>query len=238
MPLPPPPAIEEEPEPEEEFVDLLSLGSLPAPAPEVAPAPAPAALLPAPNQPVLPTIAPAAPPPVSPLAETPLPADSAPAADPAPTPATAVIASDEVADLFSRLTRGAGESDFDSTATAFPYAAYNIPQGIGEWSPSEQACFFTQITAETYSTLPNVVSLRYLTRNVQFIEQQDIPRTFPSPQFQVSSEPGGYCNRSLFQVLKDGQPYLFISLVGVGVGTPGQQASGLVIIWASDPRSG
>jgi hypothetical protein len=148
------------------------------------------------------------------------------------------VPNEEVADLFSRLTRGSGDSDFDSTATSFPYAAYSTPGGIREWSPSVQGCFFTQISAETFSTLPKVVSLRYLTRNVQFLEQQDIPRTFPPPQFQVSSEPGGYCNHTLFQVLRDGQPYLFISLLGIGVGAPGQQASGLVLIWSSDPRAG
>jgi hypothetical protein len=149
----------------------------------------------------------------------------------------AVVPNEEVADLFLQLTRGSG-SDYDSTDTFFPGAAYLTRGGIGEWSPSEQACFFTQISAETYNTLPNVVSLRYLTRNVQFLEQQDIPRTFPPPQFQVSSEPRGYCNRPLFRVVKDGQPYLFISLVGIGDGAPGQQGTGLVIIWSGDPRTG
>jgi hypothetical protein len=136
------------------------------------------------------------------------------------------------------LIPGSGESNFDVTATSFPGAAYMTPGGIAQWSPSDRDCFFTQISAETYSTLPNVVSLRYLTRNVQLLAQQDIPRTFPLPQFQVSSEPEGYCNRPLFRVVRDGQPYLFISLVGIGVGAPGQQASGLVIIWSSDPRAG
>ncbi len=241
IPLPPPAAVEEEAPPEEEFVDLLSLGSLPAPAPEVdpldSPVPAaPAPLPPAPGQPVLAPPAPA--PPAASLAETPLPPDPAAPPAPDPGPVAAVVPNEEVADLFSRLTRGSGESDFDATATAFPDDAYLTRGGIGEWSPSEQTCFFTQISAETFSTLPKVVSLRYLTRNVQFIEQQDIPRTFPPPQFQVSPEPGGYCNRPLFRVVRDGQPYLFISLVGIGVGAPGQQATGLVIIWSSDPRAG
>jgi hypothetical protein len=238
IPLPPPAAVEEEAPPEEEFVDLLSLGSLPAQAPEAEPLdPPPAAPVPpAPNQPVIAPPAPAAPPPT--LAETPLPPDPEAPPVPEPGPAAAVVPNEEVADLFSRLTRGSGDSDFDSTAIAFPSAAYLTPGGIREWSPSVQGCFFTQISAETYSTPPKVVSLRYLTRNVQFLEQQDIPRTFPPPQFQVSSEPGGYCNHTLFRVVKDGQPFLFISLVGIGVGAPGQQASGLVIIWSSDPRTG
>ena len=242
IPLPPPPAVEEEPPPEEEFVDLLSLGSLPAPTPEAdpldspVPAAAPAPLPPAPGQPVITPPAPA--PPATSLAETPLPPDPAAPPVPEPGPVAAVVPNEEVADLFSRLTRGSGDSDFDSTAISFPGDAYLTRGGIGEWSPSEQACFFTQISAEAYSTPPNVVSLRYLTRNVQFIGQQDIPRTFPPPQFQVGSEPGGYCNRPLFRVVKDGQPYLFISLVGIGDGAPGQQGTGLVIIWSGDPRTG
>ncbi len=238
IPLPPPEAIEEDPAPEEEFVDLLSLGSLPEPVPEAEPlAPPPVAPLPpTPNQPVIAPPAPATPPPS--LADTPLPPDPEVSPAPEPGPAPAVVPNEEVADLFSRLTRGSGDSDFDSTATSFPGAAYLTPGGIAQWSPSVQGCFFTQISAETYSTPPQVVSLRYLTRNVQFLEQQDIPRTFPPPQFQVNPEPGGYCNHTLFRVVKDGQPYLFISLLGIGVGAPGQQASGLVIIWSSDPRAG
>jgi hypothetical protein len=155
-----------------------------------------------------------------------------------PAPATAVVANEAVAEIFTRLTRGSGDSDFDSTETSFPAIAYLIPQGIATWSPQEQACFFTQINADTYSTQPSVVSLRYLTRNVQFIEEQDIPRTFPAPQYAVNSVANGYCNHPLFQVFQEGQPYLFISLIGIGVGSPGQKASGLVIIWASDPRVG
>lgn len=236
------PAPEAEAAAEDDFVDLLSIGTLDRPKPEIAspppaaaPPPPTAAAPPSPSQPIAPTSSP------SPADTTPISADAPPPAEPAftaePEPATTTAVPDEeVAEIFTRLTRGSGESDFDSTATSFPAIAYLIPQGIAAWSPQEQACFFTQIDDATYSTQPSIVSLRYLTRNVQFIEEQDIPRTFPSPQYQVNQVAGGYCNRPLFQVLQEGQPYLFISLVGIGVGAPGQQASGLVIIWADDPR--
>ncbi|MBW4485263.1 MAG: hypothetical protein KME14_22235 [Tildeniella torsiva UHER 1998/13D] len=224
---------------EDEFVDLLSIGTLNRPEPEIvspppeaAPPPPTAAAPPSPSQP----IAPSSPRPAAPVStDTPPPPEPAFTAE--PEPATAAVPDEEVAEIFTRLTRGSGDSDFDSTATSFPAIAYLIPQGIAAWSPQEQACFFTQISADTYSNQPGVVSLRYLTRNVQFIEEQDIPRTFPPPQYQVNRVADGYCNRPLFQVVREGQPYLFISLVGIGVGALGQQASGLVIIWADDPRS-
>ena len=227
-PIPPPPPAEPEPEPTEDFVDLISISELLPPAP-VAPVVAPPPPIPAPNQPVLPPSSP-----VTPQAD-----GEPPAA--ATTPEEEVAATpppEEVNQLFTQLTRGSGDSDFDATETLFPFAAYSTRQGIQEWSAQEQACFFSQISPDTYSLRPPALSLRYLTRNVQFIETQDIPRTFPAPQFEVSQLEGGYCQRSLFQVLKGGQPLLFISVVGIGVGTPGQQGNGLVIIWSGDPRTG
>ncbi|MBD2108405.1 hypothetical protein [Nodosilinea sp. FACHB-13] len=223
---------------EDEFVDLLSIGTLNTPKPEAAPTPSAAA--PSPLAPASPPTQAIAPPPApTPAIAEPVSSNSPPPPEPAaePAAATAVVPNEAVAEIFTRLTRGSGDSDFDSTETSFPAIAYLIPQGIATWSPQEQACFFTQINADTYSTLPSVVSLRYLTRNVQFIEEQDIPRTFPAPQYAVNRVANGYCDRPLFEVFQEGQPYLFISLVGIGVGAPGQQASGLVIIWASDPRS-
>lgn len=224
---------------EDEFVDLLSIGTLDNPEPEVAApaASAPPPLAPAASAPPQPTASPVSP---APALVDPVPSNGPPPPEPAaaePATATAVVANEAVAEIFTRLTRGSGDSDFDSTETSFPAIAYLIPQGIATWSPQEQACFFTQINPDAYSTQPSVVSLRYLTRNVQLIEEQDIPRTFPAPQYAVNSVANGYCNHPLFQVFQEGQPYLFISLVGIGVGAPGQQASGLVIIWADDPRS-
>lgn len=228
IPPPPPPPPEPEPEPTEDFVDLISISELIPPAP-VAPAVAPPPPIPAPNQPVLPPSSP-----VTPQAD-----GEAPAAAAAPEAELAATGTpEEVSQLFTQLTRGSGESDFDATEELFPFAAYSTRQGIQDWSAQEQACFFSQISADTYSLRPPALSLRYLTRNVQFIETQDIPRTFPAPQFEVSQLEGGYCQRSLFQVVKGGQPLLFISVVGIGVGTPGQQGNGLVIIWSGDPRTG
>jgi hypothetical protein len=241
--------VEEEETAEEEFVDLLSISSLAAPdpepepelpntpPPEATPPQTPAAAPTAPTQPVIPEVYPDTPPPEPSLADA-APLAAEPLAAAPVEPAVPFVQEEEVVEIFTRLTRGAGDSDFDSTETSFPAIAYLTRQGISEWSPAEQTCFFTQINADDYRLQPQAASLRYLTRNVQFIENQDIPRTFPAPQYQVSRLPEGYCNRPFFQVLRAGQPYLFVSLVGIGVGATGQQASGLVVIWSSDPRGG
>lgn len=245
VPSRPEPEVEEAPATEEEFVDLLSISNLPEAEPEpVEPPPSaepvsppPQAATPAaPTQPVIPEVYPSSPPVADPADPLP-PVEETFTADPLPEEPAVFVPEDEVVEIFTRLTRGSGESDFDSTETSFPAIAYLIRGGIGEWSPAEQSCFFAQISDVDYRLPPNVASLRYLTRNVQFIETQDIPRTFPAPQFQVSKMEGGYCDRPLFQVLREGQPYVFVSVVGIGVGAPGQQASGLVIIWAADPRA-
>lgn len=252
-PVPSRPEGESQPEaePVEESgpVDLLSISSLASPEPElpltpppeVAPPPIPAAapVAPqAPTQPIIPEVYPdpdlTRPEPS--LTESPPLAEPSFAETPEPAP-TDFVQEEEVVEIFTRLTRGDG-SDFDSTETSFPAIAYLTRHGISEWSAREQDCFFTQINADDYRLHPKVASLRYLTRNVQFIENQDIPNTFPAPTYQVNNLPEGYCNRPLFQVLREGQPFLFVSVAGIGVGAVGQQASGLVIIWSSDPRQG
>lgn len=240
------PELEEDTSAEEEFVDLLSISSLASPEPEpepepprspppeAAPPPAPAAA--APTQPVVPKVYPDTPPPAAAPADALPPVEDDFTAAPEPEP-VAFVQEEEVVEIFDRLTRGSGDSDFDSTATSFPEFAYLIPGGIKEWSAEEQACFFTQIDDTDFRLLPKAASLRYLTRGVEAIENQDIPRTFPAPEFAVSSVADGYCNRPLYQVLRNGQPYVFVSVAGVGSGAVGRQASGLVIIWSSDPRS-
>lgn len=240
------PELEEEEPAEEEFVDLLSISSLASPEPEpelpitpppeAAAPPAPVAAAPsAPTQPAVPEVYPDTPATAAPADSLP-PAEAALTAAPEPEPA-AFVQEEEVVEIFTRLTRGSGDSDFDSTETSFPEFAYLIPGGIREWSAEEQACFFTQIDDTDFRLLPKAASLRYLTRGVEAIENQDIPRTFPAPEFAVSSVADGYCNRPLYQVLRNGQPYVFVSVAGVGSGAVGRQASGLVIIWSSDPRS-
>jgi hypothetical protein len=232
----------------EEFVDLLSISSLPAaepepelpppleqPLPESAPPPASQATVPpAPTQPVMAEVSPDMPPPETATVNSVAATENF---DPAPEQPVAVVQEAEVIEIFTSLTRGAGDSDFDSTETSFPAIAYLTRGGIGGWSPAEQGCFFEQIDADNYRLRPQAVSLRYLTRNEQFIRNEDVPRTFQATQYQVSDLPGGFCNRTLFQVLRNGQPFLFVSVVGIGVGAPGQQGSGLVIIWSQDPRS-
>lgn len=246
---------------EEDFVDLLSISSLVAPVAETPPPMAEPPAAPPPDAPAAP-VAPVAPripdaypdpsalPPESLEASAPAdlavddldaqaaeddpPVASSTAADSSPPPV--VVQEQDVLEIVTRLTRGSGESDFDSTATSFPAVAFLTRRGIQEWSAQQQACFFSQISADSYRLVPGAVDVRYLTRNVQFIEQQDVPRTFPPPTYQVSPLPDGYCGHTLFQVWQGGQPLLFISVVGLGVGNP--PATGLVIIWSSDPRLG
>ncbi|WOD39091.1 hypothetical protein [Nodosilinea sp. E11] len=234
---------------EEEFVDLLSISSLPAsepplepeseqppaaPSEVILPPPAQAVAPTVPTQPMVPEAFPDTPPPEA------APEGALPPAEPTfdPSPPPPVIVEAEVTEIFTSLTRGAGDSDFDSTATSFPAIAYLTRGGINTWSAAEQSCFFEQISDADYRLRPNAVSLRYLTRNEQHIRNEDVPRTFQAAQYQVSDVPGGFCDRTLFQVLRNGQPFLFVSVVGIGVGAPGQQATGLVIIWSSDPRTG
>lgn len=258
LPLPSRPEAEAEAEPTEEaFVDLLSISSLVKPAvesvvepdlpiappPEAAPPP-PQATAPTvpqvPTQPVIPDTYPDIPLPDPTVAEAPALADpvaaeAAVTPTPEPPPA-AFVQEEEVVTLFTTLTRGAGDSDFDITEVSFPHAAYATRRGIREWQPWEQACFFTEITADSFRLRPNAVSLRYLARNIDFIQTDDIPRTFAAPEFQLSSVAGGYCDRPLYQVLRQGQPFLFVSVAGVGLGNP--QSTGMVVIWSSDPRGG
>ncbi|NJL48878.1 MAG: hypothetical protein HC929_17170 [Leptolyngbyaceae cyanobacterium SM2_5_2] len=145
-PVPPPPPPEEvEPE-EDEFVDLLNIQSLTPPEPEVPEPPPPTQAPPPPaqtipsNQPALPQPEAASPPPEQTLAEAPLPPD--PTTPEAPTPAApAAFVADEAAEIFSRLTRGSGESDFDATATSFPYAAYSIPRAFKSGLPRSKPAF-------------------------------------------------------------------------------------------------
>ncbi len=246
------PELEEEASAEEEFVDLLSISSLPTsepepepelpstPPPEAAPPPAPAAAAPsaptAPTQPVVPEVYPDTPPRAAAPADALPPAEEAFTAAPEPAP-VAFVQGTEVVEIFDRLTRGSGDSDFDSTETSFPAIAYLTRGGISEWSPAEQSCFFDQISADDYRLKPNAPSLRFLTRNEQYIRNEDVPRTFQGAEYQVNELPEGFCDRTLFQVLREGQPFLFISVVGIGVGARGQQGGGLVIIWSSDPRA-
>jgi hypothetical protein len=245
--------VEESAVEEAEFVDLLSISRLATPPPETETPPSPLTPPAAATPTSPPSPAPTAPrgPDRYPDPEA-LPPEPVKTADPEdfsaqqevqPNTATGVapvaqpvVQGPEVAEIVTRLTRGSGESDFDSTATSFPAVAFLTRRGIQDWSAQQQACFFSEISADSYALAPRAVDVRYLTRNVEFIEQQDVPRTFPSPTYQVNRVPDGYCGHTLFQVLQGGQSLLFISVVGVGVGNPA--GTGLVVIWSSDPRLG
>ncbi|MGF1518822.1 MAG: hypothetical protein ACFCVB_13610 [Nodosilinea sp.] len=237
------PELEEEVLEEEEFVDLLSISSLSTPEPEPEPelpstlppeaAPPPASAPSAPTQPVVPEVYPDTPPPEAAPADALSPTEEG-AFDP-PSEQSAVSAPPgEVAAIADRLARGQG-SNFDITETSFPGLAYDIPRGIGEWSAQDQGCFFSQISADSYETLPNIASLRYWSRNVGLIQQEDLPGNFPPPEHQIV-DLGSYCQGTLFEIRRDDQVSIFVSIVGIGLGNP--QSTGLVIFWGSDPRPG
>lgn len=241
--LPLPPKSKPEPPKEEkkkdDFVDLLSIGKV-APPQAKPPQAQPQTALPPPPKPVatatsLPRmVIPGPKPPVTPppQAAAPSQAGPAPAAD---AQAAQAGQSQQAIDLANSLSRGSGQSDYDITATAFPAQAYSVPHGIKDWSAQQQACFFTQVSPTAYALRPGIANLRYLSRNVELIQSQDLPRSFSG--FQIDSIGGGYCNSPLFQVSQPGSPPLFVSIVGIGVGSVGHQATGLVILWATDPRA-
>lgn len=228
--------------PKDEFVDLLSIGKV-APAkpkapqaqPQVAapPAPKPVAAVSAIPRTVIPGPKPAVPPP--PQGATPAPPSPSGPAPVVDVQAAQAGQSQQAIDLANSLSRGTDRSDYDITATAFPGQAYDIPHGIKDWSGQQQACFFTQVSSTAYTLRPGVLNLRYLSRNVELIESQDVPKSFSG--FQIDAVGGGYCNASLFQVSQPGKRPLFVSIVGIGVGAAGHQATGLVILWGSDPRA-
>ncbi|PSN13192.1 hypothetical protein C7293_17045 [filamentous cyanobacterium CCT1] len=242
LPSRPVPEVEEETEPEEEeeVVDLLSISSLaeaepgppsaaetPAAAtpPTVAPPTAPQA----PTQPVVPEQYPETPPP-----ETLPPADP-PVSDLADTPAeTQPVAGFDpnrqaqlVNSAIGALGREPGSSNFDLT-DQFPGDIWDLY--ISQWAAATQQCFFGSIDRNGYTLPPPAADLRYLSRNIQLVERQDIPRTFAGQTVQSLGQ--AYCGFDLFEVQDGGSPILWVSLVPI---SPGGSTT-LVIFWQADPR--
>ncbi|WP_051158473.1 hypothetical protein [Nodosilinea nodulosa] len=241
-PLPSRPAAEAEadaaPAEDEEVVDLLSISSLadaePAPpADETPAAEAPAGAPPpaapqAPTQPVVPEQYPEAPPEA--LPETP-PAVDPLAADPSePAPVAGFDPNRQaqlVASAIGGLGREPGKSNFDLT-DQFPGDIWDLY--VVQWSATTQQCFFSAIDRGSYTLRPPAADLRYLSRNIQLVEQQDIPRTFAGQTVQPLGQ--AYCGNSLFEVQDGGSTILWVSLVPV---SPGGSTT-LVIFWQADPR--
>ncbi len=226
------------PEPEETVVDLLSISSLadaepappPAETPAAAPAGNPAAAAPqAPTQPVVPEQYPETPVPETPLAAEPL-AESL-AADPGEPPPLVGFDPNRQAQLVSSaigaLGREPGRSNFDLT-DQFPGDIWDLY--VSQWPANTRQCFFSAIDSSGYGLPAAAADLRYLSRNIQLVEQQDIPRTFVGQTVQPLGQ--AYCGSDLFEVQDGGTPILWVSLVPV---SPGGSTT-LVIFWQSDPR--
>ncbi|MBE9141483.1 hypothetical protein IQ254_30570 [Nodosilinea sp. LEGE 07088] len=238
VPSRPEPVVEEEAEvaeTEETVVDLLSISSLadaePAPPPaETAAAATPPAPTPtapqAPTQPVVPETYPDNPP-SEPSAAT----ESSPADDPLEPDPGAGFDPNRQAQLVSSavgaLGREPGKSNFDLT-DQFPGDIWDLY--VSQWQTSTRQCFFGSIDRSAYTLRPPAADLRYLSRNIQLVEQQDIPRTFAEQTVQPLGQ--AYCGFNLFEVQDGGNPILWISLVPV---SPGGSTT-LVIFWQADPR--
>lgn len=240
----------EDPESEaSEAVDLLSISTLateqPEPEPELPPeAPPPE---PAPSQRSPQPEAPARP------AENPLQPTSPPEPAPARTPPSEAFTEPEppvaaidsqsqqtALQLTTRLTRGSGDSNFDVTDTLFPFAAWPADKnsnGISTWSRERRNCFFATISEDDYAPADQVADIRFLSRNIEFVENQDLPRTFPASDYQLNRLADGYCGHTFYEVYtSNGDPVLYVSVIGIGPGNP--QSTVLVVFWSADPRMG
>jgi hypothetical protein len=235
-------------EEEETVVDLLSISSLATAEPELPVEPPPAEAPPpeaapkpvasqAPTQPVVPETFPADPPPEPPPEEPP-PDDFSQEEflEPEPEPPALGFDPNRQAELAGNVVnsigRAPGESDFDLT-DQFTGANLDLPDNRPLWPAEKRQCFFNSVNANGFTPASGALDIRFLSRNVDLIRQNDIPRTFA----QQTVNPLGpvYCNEALFEVLDvNGTPILWVSLVPVSPGG----SSALVVIWQQDPRAG
>lgn len=247
---PEPAAQEPEPSEEESTVDLLSISRLataspipnsppptaasPAAPPPMAalpqaPAPYPTDIPPAPLNPETESVAIE-----EPLVDSATPTEAEiPVPDPATEPPATTPGFDpnrqfQVLDSASGgLGRAPGSSNFDLT-DQFPGDIWDLY--ISRWAEAKKQCFFNTIDRDSYALRAPAADLRYLSRNIQLVEQQDIPRTFAEQTVQPLGS--AYCEAHLFEVQDQGTPILWVSLVPV---SPGGSTT-LVIFWAADPR--
>jgi hypothetical protein len=234
---------------EEEAVDLLSISSLATaiPAPEAttpaatappAAAPPPVASPPAPQAPAP---YPENLPPPELLPEEDLITQGEPMQEPSPDPVIPAGTGNPppgsgfdpnrqaqlVGSALGVLGRAPGSSNFDLT-DQFPGDIWDLY--ISRWAEAQQQCFFNTIDRDGYALRAPAADLRYLSRNIQLVEQQDIPRTFAGQSVQPLATT--YCEAGLFEVQDNGSPILWVSLVPV---SPGGSTT-LVIFWQADPR--
>lgn len=124
-------------------------------------------------------------------------------------------------------------NNFDQT-DSFPenfYPLYIVGNhSTYNWPDYKQTCFFDAISETSFQLRSGAFKLRYFLRNVDRVEQDDLPRTFPDQESQALSD--GYCNEALYQITENGQPLVWVSLVAA---SPGGSTT-LVIFWSQDPR--
>ena len=225
----------EEPEPEEdEPVDLLSLSSLeaeqpvPAEPPPEAPPAATAAAPAAPSQPVVPDPqqTPETQTPETPLSEPP-PVEEEPAA-PSFSPRQAASAA------LTAISRTADDrpNSYDSTDDF----KQNPDIYLDGLSPDQIGCFFQNLTPPEPQLVDGAIAFMNIGRDMDKVENNDLDRTFPPPLQWEQNSPK-YCQAlgprtRFYQVLQNGEPGLWVSLVGLGAG----EAGTLVILWERDPR--
>jgi hypothetical protein len=233
------------PEEQEGAVDLLSLTNLAVEPPPEAPEPPPQE--PPPQQQSAPPPPGSVPPPPDPTQipeglpeptedNTPqdegLPNDDLPPSNTPPASAFDPARQQVLLGLGSAIGRPPGESNFDVTEILFPAAAWQ--QAFKVWAPDRLQCFFTSIAQETYQLAPGAADVKYLSRNIQFIEREDLPRTFSG--LDVVKFPDGYCGNDFYEVQEAGvQVGIWVSVIGVGAGNP--PGTAVIIFWIADPRS-
>jgi len=237
LPSQPEPATETEaPASEEtEAVDLLSIAELPTAEPPAA-APPPESTSPAPSPP---DPRPTAPQPVAPeqYPEEPVPSqptDPLPPEEPAPDE-TGSPASNFTIDPARQnqalagidVIGRTGSSNFNIT-DLFPYGAWG--KGLNNLPEGERGCFFGQISQDSYDLVAGATQLLYISRNIEFVERDDLAQSFEARGYDLVKLDSGYCNHPLIAVQEAGQPLLYISLIDL-------KGTTIVIFWSSDPRN-
>lgn len=238
-PLPSQPEQAEEteapPSEETEAVDLLSIAELPTAEPSTAapppepktPAPPPPEPRPAAPQPVAPEQYPQEPAPSQP-ADPLLPEE--PAADETEPPAsnfTIDPAKQEQALAGIDVIGRTGSSNFNIT-DLFPYGAWG--KGLNNLPEGERGCFFGHISQNDYDLVAGATRLLYISRNIEFVERDDLAQSFETRGYDLVKLDAGYCNHPLIAVQETGQPLLYISLIDL-------KGTTIVIFWSSDPRN-
>ncbi|MGD1907030.1 MAG: hypothetical protein ACFB0C_13680 [Leptolyngbyaceae cyanobacterium] len=93
----------------------------------------------------------------------------------------------------------------------------------------DSGCFFDSFEPVIQPTI-NAADAMFFTRNLGLVRQEELPRLVQGELFQH----GHYCDAEFYEVLEEGVPVLFLSLIGIGDGNP--PGSAVAVFWESDPR--